>query len=77
MKIAISVPEVLSVFKKIQEQPEGLFEMIRVGVRENAGQYLPGLMETDPAHFPGREHYERGQGGCQLSLMALIPGISH
>ncbi len=62
MKIEISVPEVLRVFKEIQEHPERLFEMIRADVRENVGQYLSRLMETDMTHFLGRERYERGRG---------------
>ena len=38
MKVEISVPEVVSIFKEIQEQPENLFEMIRVEIRENVGR---------------------------------------
>ena len=37
MKVEISVPEVVSIFKEIQEQPERLFEMIRVDVRQKVG----------------------------------------
>jgi hypothetical protein len=29
MKLEISVPEVVDIFKEIQEQPEQLYEMIR------------------------------------------------
>ena len=34
MKVEISVPEVVSIFKEIQGQPERIFEMIRVEIRE-------------------------------------------
>ena len=44
MKVEISVPEVVSIFKEILEQPERLFEMIRVEIRENVGEYLSELM---------------------------------
>ena len=32
MKVEISVPEVVSLFKGVQEQPEKIFEMIRVEI---------------------------------------------
>ena len=62
MKVEISVPEVVSIFKEIQEQPEKLFEMVRIEIRENVGQYLSKLMDMDLTHFLGRERYEHGQG---------------
>ena len=42
MKLEISVPEVVSIFKEIQDQPEKLYEMIRDDIRETVGQYLSG-----------------------------------
>ena len=62
MKVEVSVPEVVSLFKEIQEQPEQLFEMIRVEIRENVGEYLSKLMDLELTHFLGREWYEHGQG---------------
>ena len=62
MKVEISVPEVVKIFKEIQEQPENLFEMIRVGIRENVGEYLSRLMDMERTQFLGRERYEHGQG---------------
>ena len=62
MKVEISVPEVMSVFKEIQEQPENIFEMIRVEIRENVGEYLSRLMDMERTQFLGRERYEHGQG---------------
>jgi putative transposase len=50
MKIEISVPDVVEIFKEIQQQPEKLFEMIRIDVRETVGQYF---------HFLGRNRYQR------------------
>ena len=63
MKVEISVPEVVSMFKEIQEQPEGIFEMIRVEIRENVGEYLSKLMDMELTRFLGREWYEHSQGG--------------
>jgi len=40
MKVEISVPEVVNIFKEIQQQPEKLFEMIRVDVRQSVGEYI-------------------------------------
>jgi putative transposase len=62
MKVEISVPEVVSVFKEIQEQPERIFEMIRVEVRENVGEYLSKLMDMELTRFLGRERYEHRRG---------------
>ena len=62
MKVEISVPEVVSVFKEIQEKPEDIFNMIRVEIRESVGEYLSKLMDVELTHFLGRERYEHGQG---------------
>jgi len=62
MKLEISVPEVVDIFKEIQEQPEQLYEMIRADIRETIGQYLSGLMDAELTHFLGRKPYERLQG---------------
>jgi putative transposase len=62
MKVEISVPEVVSIFKEIQEQPERIFEMIRVEIRENVGEYMSKLMDVELTHFLGRQWYEHGQG---------------
>ena len=51
MKVEISVPEVVSIFKEIQEQPENIFDMIRVEIRENVGEYLSRLMDAGLTHF--------------------------
>ena len=62
MKLEISVPEVLSFFKEIREQPERIFEMIRSETKENVGEYLSKLIEIELTKFLGREYYEHGQG---------------
>jgi hypothetical protein len=62
MKVEISVPEVVSIFKEIQEQSKSIFEMIRAEIRENVGEYLSKLMDIELTHFLGREWYEHGQG---------------
>ena len=62
MKVEISVPEVVAIFKEIQEQPERIFEMIRVEIRENVGEYLSKLMDMERTEFLEREWYEHGHG---------------
>lgn len=59
MKIEISVPEVVAIFKEIQQNPEQIFEMIRLDVREMVGRYLSEMMNAELTHFLGREPYER------------------
>lgn len=62
MKMEISVPEAMELINEIRRQPEGLFEMIRVNVKESVGQYLSGLMEAELTGFLGRERYQRVEG---------------
>ncbi|MBW1941474.1 MAG: IS256 family transposase [Deltaproteobacteria bacterium] len=62
MKIEVSVPEVVSIFKEIQEGPDKIFEMIRVDIRQSVGEYLSRLMDMERTQFLAREWYEHGQG---------------
>lgn len=59
MKMDISVPEVVSIFKEIQDRPENLFEMIRAEIRQNVGNYLSSIMDAELTRFLGRDRYER------------------
>lgn len=59
MKIEISVPEVVNVFKEIQQEPQKIFEMVRLEVQEVVGRYLSEMMNAELTHFLGREPYER------------------
>ncbi|MGA2402044.1 MAG: transposase [Syntrophobacteraceae bacterium] len=59
MKIEISVPEDVSVFKEIQVQPKKVFEMIRFDVRKAAGSYFSEMMNAELIHFLGRKPYKR------------------
>src|SRR4030042_6552558 len=62
MELQISVSEAIEVFKVIQARPQGLFEMMRVEIRESIGQYLSELMKVELSELLGREPYERGEG---------------
>ena len=59
MKIEVSVPEAISLFKEVQKQPKKLFEIIRTDVKETVGQYLSSLMKAELTQFLGRNPYER------------------
>jgi putative transposase len=59
IKVEISVPEVVQVFKEIQEQPGKIMEMIRVDMRGVVGEYLSKLMRLELTRFLGRKLYER------------------
>lgn len=61
MKLEITVPEVISIFKEIQQQPEALFEMIRADIKQTVGQYLSDLMNAEMTRFLGRQPYQRSQ----------------
>ena len=62
MKLEVSVPELVEVFKEIQKQPEQIFEMIRLDVREIVGDYMTAMMNAELTHFLGRGPYARSQG---------------
>lgn len=62
MRMEVTVAEAFEIIKQINKQPESLFEMIRETVKENVGQYLSELMETELTHFLGRDRYQRIQG---------------
>ena len=62
MKLEISVPEVVDIFKGIKDQPEPLYEMIRTDIRQTIGQYFSELMDVELTHFLGRNRYERRGG---------------
>lgn len=62
MKMEISVAEVMALINEIRQEPDSLFEMIRANVKENVGQYLSELMETELTGFLGRGRYERAEG---------------
>jgi putative transposase len=59
MQINVSVPEIVSLFKEIQAQPEQLFDLIRADIRQSVGQYLSEMMQVELTQFLGREPYER------------------
>jgi putative transposase len=62
MQVEISVPEVIQVFKEIQEAPEKLFEMIRFNVEQGVGNYLSKLMDLELDQFLDRKRYQRIKG---------------
>jgi putative transposase len=63
MQLEINVPEVFHVFKEICRSPEKLFEMMRLDLREIAGNYLSVLMEGELTVHLGRKRYEHQGAG--------------
>jgi putative transposase len=62
VEIKISVPEVVSLMKEVQENPARIFEMVTMNVQKDVGEYLTNLMKAELTHFLGREEYERRKG---------------
>ena len=62
MKMEITVTEAMELINEIRQQPDSIFEMIRSNVKENVGQYLSELMETELTGFLGRGRYARVEG---------------
>lgn len=65
MKLEVTVAEIGEIIKTIQKQPEQLFEMIRLDIKESVGQYLTAMMETELTQFMGRAPYERIVGNSK------------
>jgi len=62
MEIKISVPEVVSLMKELQENPARIFEMVTMNVQRDVEAYLTNLMKAELTHILGREEYERSKG---------------
>ena len=62
MELEVNVPEVFNVFKEISKTPEKLFEMMRLDLREMAGNTITALMEWELTVHLGRKRYERQEG---------------
>lgn len=62
MQLEVNVPEVFNIFKEIGAAPEKLFEMMRLDLREMAGDTLTALMEWELTLHLGRKPYERRAG---------------
>jgi putative transposase len=61
VKVEISVPEVIQVFKELQEQPGKILEMVRVEMPKAVGDYLSEMMKLEITRFLGRQPYERAE----------------
>jgi len=62
MEIKISVPEVVSLIKELQEKPSRIFEMVTMNVQKEVGDYLTNLMKAELTYVLGRKRYERDKG---------------
>jgi len=62
MELEVNVPDVFNIFKEISEAPEKLFEMMRLNLRQMAGDTVTALMEWELTVHLGRKRYERREG---------------
>jgi len=63
LQLNLSVAEMIEILKEIKNNPEKLYEMMRIDVKETMGKYLSELMKIELSDFLGREHYQRKDGG--------------
>ena len=59
MKIKISVPEIVTLFKEIKKEPSKMFELIRTDVKEMVGNYISELLDIELKDHLKRDKYER------------------
>ena len=62
MKIKISVPEIVTLFKEIKKEPSKMFELIRTDVKEMVGNYISELLDIELKDHLKRAKYERSAG---------------
>lgn len=60
MQLKLSVPEAVDLFKAIQASPGTIFDLVRMNIQEEVGNYLSNLMGAELSNFLGRERYEHG-----------------
>ena len=77
MKVEISVPEVIQVFKELQQQPGKVLDMVRKEMPKAIGDYLSEMMKLELTRFLGRQPYQRApvapnhRNGSYLRSFAL------
>jgi putative transposase len=59
VKVEISVPEVIQVFKELEAEPGKILEMVRVEMPKAIGDYLSEMMQLELTRFLGRHPYQR------------------
>jgi transposase-like protein len=62
MELKVSVSEVLTLIKEVENIPAKIFEYIGVNIREAVGKFLTNLMENELTHYLGRDKYVRKKG---------------
>ena len=62
MELKVSVSEVLTLIKEVENVPAKIFEYIGVNIQEAVGKFLTNLMENELTHHLGREKYVRKEG---------------
>ena len=62
MKIKISVPEIVTLFKEIKKEPSKMFELIRTNIKEQVGNYISELLDIELKDHLKRAKYERSAG---------------
>ena len=59
MKLILSVSEITTLFKEIQQEPSKMFDLIRKDVKETIGNYISGLLDLELKDHLKRDRYER------------------
>ncbi|OQC53145.1 MAG: Transposase, Mutator family [Deltaproteobacteria bacterium ADurb.Bin026] len=62
MELKLSVSEVLTLIKEVENVPAKIFEYIGVNIQEAVGKFLTNLMDNELTHHLGREKYVRKEG---------------
>ena len=77
-----------SIFNSFSEQPDRIFEMIRVEIRESVGEYLSRLMDTEltpifcldngeGVTFPYHPEYGQDNSCLELTFLQSILGLNN
>jgi putative transposase len=68
MNSIVSLPKVKQIFKEILNEPEKMFDLLRIDMRRTCEQVLSELLKAELSNYLGREKYERSKRESQPAL---------
>lgn len=72
MKNIVSLPDAKSIFKELMEEPEKMFDLLRIDMRRTCEQAVSELLKAELTNFLGREKYQRIPGGTPQAFSTSV-----
>jgi putative transposase len=77
MKSIVSLPDAKSIFKELMEEPEKMFDLLRIDMRRSCERAISELLKAELTSYLGRGKYQRtaaGRGHALATTSAAPPG---